>query len=329
MLSTPQLRFIVAALFAVGLSTAYGQPPGKPLRVGVLLSGSEAQWSHFDDEIVAGLREKGFVEGRNLVVVRRYGGLKLERIADSAAELAGMELDAIVTSCSNTTRAAMSVTKSTPIVMAGVADPVAIGLVKTLANPGGNVTGVSGLLADMEPKRVELLSRLVPERSRIGVLMNSTNPLHEAHWQRAEAAAHSMNLTAVRIAARGPAGIDAALDELARANVKGLLVLSDDPMNIEFRHRIAAAAARLRLPSVGSSRVYAEDGGLISYGGDTSDGFRKSAEYVAKIANGARAAELPIEQPTRLPLVINLRTATALEIAIPRELLLRADVLIQ
>ena len=141
MLSTPQLRFIVAALFAVGLSTAYGQPPGKPLRVGVLLSGSEAQWSHFDDEVVAGLREKGFVEGRNLVVVRRYGGLKLDRIADSAAELAGMELDAVITSCSNTTRAAMRATKSTPIVMAGVADPVAIGL-KTLANPGGNVTGV-------------------------------------------------------------------------------------------------------------------------------------------------------------------------------------------
>ena len=164
----------------------------------------------------------------------------------------------------------------------------------------------------MEPKRVELLSRLVPERSRIGVLMNSTNPLHEAHWQRAEDAARSMNLTAVRIAARGPRASTRRWTKSARANVKGLLVLSDDPMNIEFRHRIAAAAARLRLPSVGSSRVYAEDGGLISYGGDTSDGFRKSAEYVAKIANGARAAELPIEQPTRLPLVINLRTATAL-----------------
>ena len=241
-----------------------------------------------------------------------------------------MELDAIVTSCSNTTRAVMGVTKSTPIIMAGVADPVAIGLVKTLANPGGNVTGVSGLLADMEPKRVELLRSLVPERSRIGVLMNSTNPLHEVHWQRAEAAARSMNLTAVRIAARGPAGIDAALDELARANVKGLLVLSDDPMNIEFRHRIAAAAARLRLPSVGcvarvcrgrrAHQLWWRHLGRIS---------ERPPSTLRRSPTAQEPAELPIEQPTRLPLVINLRTAAALAIAIPRELLLRADVLIQ
>ncbi len=314
----------------IGLAlSAHPQSPAKTIRVGVLLSGSAPQWSHFENELVAGLRDRGYVEGRNLVVVRRYGELRLDRIKGSAAELAGMQLDAIVTSCTNTTRAVMGAAGGTPIVMAGVADPVGVGLVQSLARPGANLTGVSGQLIDVEPKRVELLRGLLPAGSRIGVLMNSTNPLHEAHWRRADDAARSMNLTAVRIEARGSAGLDAALDDLARAGVRGLLVLSDDPMNIEFRDRIAAAATRLRLPSVGSSRVYAEDGGLMSYGGDTAEGFRQSAAYVVKIANGANPAGLPIEQPTQFPLVINLKTAAVLGITIPRELLLRADEVIR
>ncbi len=315
-------------LLLAGLAiSANAQSPGKTIRVGVLLSGSAPQWSHAENELVAGLRDRGYVEGRNLVVVRRYGELRLDRIKGSAAELAGMQLDAIVTSCTNTTRAVMGAAGSTPIIMAGVADPVGVGLVQSLARPGANLTGVSGQLIDLEPKRVELLRSLLPAGSRIAVLMNSTNPLHEAHWQRADDAARSLNLTAVRIEARGPAGIDAALDDLARAEVRGLLVLSDDPMDIEFRGRIAAAATRLRLPSVGASRTYPEDGGLMSYG--AGDLFRQSAAYVVKVANGANPAGLPIEQPTRFPLVINLRTAAALGITVPRELLMRADELIR
>lgn len=316
-------------LLALSWAPVHAQTADKPIRVGVLLSGSSDQWAPFESELVAGLRDRGYVEGRNLVLVRRYGGLRFDQIKGSAEELAGMKLDAIVTSCTNTTRVAMSAAPLTPIVMAGVADPVRIGLVQSLAHPGANVTGLSGQLMDLEPKRVELLRSLVPEGSRIAVLMNSTNPLHELHWQRAEAAARAVKLTAVRIEAAGPPGIDAALDELAKAHVRGLLVLSDEPMNIEFRGRIAAMATRLGLPSVGSTRAFADDGGLMSYGGDTAEGFRQSAAYVVKVANGTKPADLPIEQPTRFPLVINLRTAAVLDIKIPRDLLVRADDLIR
>lgn len=325
----PALYGLLILLLTLSPPTVHSQPVGKPIRVGVLLSGSSEQWSPFESELVAGLRERGYVEGTNLVLVRRYGELQLDKIKTAAAELAAMRLDVIVTSCTNTTRETMSVAPKTPIVMVGVADPVAVGLVRSLAHPGSNLTGLSGQLIDLEPKRIELLRSLVPEGSRIAVLMNGTNPLHEAHWQRADAAARTMKLTAVRVYAQGPSGLEAALEELSRAKVSALLVPSDDPMNIEFRERIAAAASSLRLPSVGSSRVFAYDGGLMSYGGDTGEGFRQSAAYVVKIANGETAANLPVEQPTRFPLVINLKTAATLGITIPNDLLLRADEIIR
>ncbi len=312
-------------LIALALPAAHAQSPAKTIRVGMLLSGSAPQWAFVESGLLAGLRDQGYVEGTNLVVVRRYGEIQADLVKRSAAELAAMNLDAIVTTCTVTTRAVVGAAGRTPIVMAGVADPVGAGFARSLARPGANVTGVSGQLSDLEPKRMELLGSLLPDGARVGVLGNPGNALHQAYWRLAEAAARSMNLTVVRIEARGPAGIDAALDELSRARVQGLLLLSDDPTLIEFRNRIAAAAVRLRIPSIGWIRVQAEDGMLMSYGGESGRGYRQTAAYVVRIANGANPAEMPIEQPTQFPLVINLKTAAAIGITVPRELLMRAD----
>jgi len=319
---------LALCLLLAGLASfaSHAQSTERTIRLGVLFSGSTGQWAYLDAALLTGLRDQGYVEGRNLVVVRRYWEFQTAaRLKSSAAELAALKLDAIVTTCNMTTRAAMDATGSTPIVMAVVSDPVGRGLVKSLARPGGNVTGRSAQLADLEPKQLQLLRAVVPDGARIAVLLNSRNPVHESQWREMAAAARALNMNPVRVEVRGFAGLDAALDSLAKSDVRGLMILSDDALTIEGRDRIIAAAARLRLPSVSGFPAYAEDGGLMAYGEDTAEGFRRSAAYVVKVANGANPAELPIEQPTRFELVINLKTAAALGITIPRELLARAD----
>jgi len=317
----------------VGLSGVHAQTNAKPIRVGVLLSGSEAQWAPFENALVEGLRDRGYVEGRNLTLVRRYGELQGARIRSSAAELATMHVDAIVTSCTTTTRAAASAAADTPVVIASIADPVVAGLVTSLARPGGNITGRTSMSLELLPKRLEMLRTLLPESARggarVAVLMNGNDPAHELQWRSAEAGAKALNLNLVRVEANGPAGFDAALDALARADARALLVLSDDPTMIENRGRIAATATKLGLPSVSGPRVFADAGGLMSYGMDMRDDFRLSAAHVVKVANGVSPATLPIEQPTQFQLTINLKTAAALGIRIPSELLLRADATIE
>jgi putative ABC transport system substrate-binding protein len=309
----------------LALPAAHAQSTGKTIRVGTLMSGSALQWAFLENALVAGLRDHGYVEGRNLVVVRRYGELNGDRIKSAAAELAAMKLDAIVTSCTTTTRLTIAAAPTTPIVIASVTDPVGQGLVRSYARPGGNVTGRSTQFSDFEPKRLQLLRSVLPDGARVAVLMNGRSSVHESDWRSAEAAARSLGMEPIRIEVRGAAGLEPALENLAKAGVHGLLVLSDDPMVVEFRDRIVAAAVRLRLPSISGFRAFVDDGGLMHYGPDQADAFRASAAYVVKLAHGANPAELPIEQPTQFELVLNLRTAAALGITIPRELRLRAD----
>lgn len=320
---------VAAMLLLMGLSAAQAAPPEKTIRVGILLSGSVQQWAHLENAIVAGLSDHGYIEGKNLIVVRRYGELEGERIERFAQELAAMNLDAIVTTCTGTTRRAKAAAASTPIVMAGAPDPVGEGLVKSLARPGTNVTGRSTQTSELQPKRLELLRSAFPEGAQIAVLMNSRNPVHEVLWREAEASAQSLNMKLVRIETRGAAGLDGAFDNLAKSGARAILVLSDDPTMIEFRDQIVAAATRLDLPSMFGYRESVEAGGLMSYGPNLHDDYRLSAAYVVKVANGANPAELPIEQPTQFELVINLKTAAALGITLPRALLLRADELIR
>lgn len=312
---------------------ALGQSTAKSIRIGVLLSGTEPQWSRYDAAVVAGLREYGYVEGQNLTVVRRYGNLEGNRIKGFAAELNTLQLDAIVTSCTGTTRAAQLAAPDTPIVMGIVADPVGHGLVKSLARPGVNVTGRTSQSTELLPKRLELLRAVLPERATVAVLMNGTNPLHETQWKAIVATASSMNVTPVQVATQGKmgidAGIDAALAALANAGAHGVLVLSDDPMLIEFQPRILAAVERLRLPAIYAYPEVAVAGGLMSYGTNMVDNFRRSATHVVKVAYGTKAAELPVEQSLQQEFVLNVRTAKALGLTFPRTLLARADRVIE
>jgi len=321
------------ALLTIALAAgiAHAQDPAKPMRIGVLLSGSSTQWSTFDDALVEGLRERGYVEGRNLVIVRRYGELQGDRIRSSATDLGAMQLDSIVTSCTTTTRAAASAAPKTPVIMASLSDPVAAGLVTSLAHPGGNVTGRASYSVPLIGKRLGLLREVLPPSTRSGakiaVMMNSKEPSHVEGLQQAEHDAKALNLEMLRIDTSG--GMDAALDALARSGAQGLVVFSDDPVVIENRARVAAAAMRLKIPSISSPKIYADAGGLMSYGMDMRDDFKLSAAYVVKVATGSRPGDLPVEMPTLTELTINLKTAAALGISIPRELRLQAHNVIE
>ena len=327
------LTVAAACAASLGWPALRAQPSTKPIRVGLLLSGSPAQWAPLEQALVAGLRERGYVEGSNLVLLRRYGELQGERIRSGAAELSALQVDTIVTSCTGTTRMAAQASPNTPIVMGSMPDPVGAGFAASLSRPGGKITGRGGLGLELIPKRLEVLRILLTEQARagarIGVLMNGQDPANDAAWHAAEPAAKSLDLVLVRIEANGPAGLDSAFQTIANANLKGLLVFTDDPVMIEHRERIVAMALRLRLPSISSHRLFAEAGGLISFGADMSDDYRQSAAHVVKVANGTDPATLPIEQPTRFPMTINMKTADALGIKIPPALQIRADAILQ
>jgi putative ABC transport system substrate-binding protein len=206
-------------------------------------------------------------------------------------------------------------------------------LVASLARPGGNVTGRSSASIALTGKRLGLLREVLPPAARngakIGVLMNGREPSHAAALAEAEKAAKALNLSIVRIDAAGPGGLDAALDALPHADVQGLFVFNDDPVILENRARVAAAAIKLRLPSISGSKVYADAGGLMSYGQDIRDDWNLAAAYVVKVSSGSKPADLPVELPTKTELTLNLKTAAALGIAVPRELRLQAHNVIE
>jgi putative ABC transport system substrate-binding protein len=313
------------ALFAAGLATAID----KNLRVAFLFSGYETIYAGLVDSLIARLRELGYVEGRNLTIERRYTQFRRDQMPLAARELVGLRPDAIITACAGSTRTAMQVTQTIPIVMANVADPVGQGFVHTLAQPGTNVTGRSSQSRELMPKMLELLHTAVAGVTRIAVFVNTMNTAHEALWSDAQAAARPLGITPVRVDAHGPADLDAALAQLSKVSAGGLLVLPDDPMTYNFRQRIIAAANLLRLPALYGLREFVAEGGFMSYGENFPESYRSIGAYLDKLARGARASELPIEQPTRFQLVINLKTAHMLGITPPRTLLLRADELIR
>ena len=220
-------------------------------------------------------------------------------------------------------------TQATPIVMASVADPVGQGFVKRLARSETNVTGRSSQSLDLLPKMLELFTTAVPGATRIAVLVNVLNTVHETLWAQTMAAAASRNVDLVRIDVRGPAGLDAALETLTAAGAHALLVLPDDPMTYNLRARIVEFASKAGLPTFFGFREFVDAGGLMSYGEKFADTYRFTAPYVHQVVRGANPAELPIEQPTRFELVINLEAAAALGIVFPRSLLLRADATIK
>jgi len=315
---------VLLGLLAVPLA-ARAQPAGKPSRVGVL-SGGSAVANPQIQALREGLQALGWVEGRNLVIEARFADGHMDRLASLAADLVRLDVQVIVAGPSTVAQAARQATATIPIVMTGVGDPVKLGFIKSLNHPGGNMTGLASLLPELEAKSLQLLAELVPGLTRVAILLNPDNPLHDA--RDAEAAAKLVGLQLVTIRARSPEEFPAAFDAIVKAHARAVDVWGDPVFG---RHITALIdlAMRSRLPTMFKSKPGVAAGGLIAYGPDFVDLYRRAASYVDKILKGTKPADLPVEQPTRLELVINMKTAKALGLTIPPPLLLRADQVIE
>ena len=319
---------ILMVLVALGILTApFGgeaQEPGKAPRVGFLGPRSRTDGQPFVAAFLQGLRELGWVEGQNIVIEYRFAEGRLERLPDLAAELVRLKVDAILATSTPPAVAAKNATRTIPIVMATSADPVGSGLVASLARPGGNVTGLSFSVGlDVVGKELELLKETVPNVRRVAVLSNPGNPGNVLALGTVKTTARSLGVQLQILEARGPNEFEAAFAEMARERAGALLVMPDAVFGF---HRVPLQdlVAKSRLPAMYGLREHTEAGGLMSFAVDLRDGLRRSATYVDKILKGARPADLPIEQPTKFELVINLKTAKALGLTIPPSVLVRA-----
>ena len=270
------------------------------------------------------MRELGYVEGRNLAIEWRFAEGRYERLPALAAELVKMNVDVILALGPPGALAAQKATASIPVVMVVSVDPVAAGLVKSLRQPGGNITGLSNLGGDLGAKHVEMLQAVVPRLASVAVLFNPANAGHVAMQKNIEAAARKSGIGVLRLPAQTAAEIDAAFVTIAKGRSAALIVTLD-PFFIQQEAQIAGLATRHRLPSIFPNREYAQAGGLLSYGQNQREIYRRAAGYVDRILKGAKPRDLPVEEPTRLELVVNERTAKAIGVTLPRELLLRAD----
>ncbi len=312
----------------MGMLTAVAQQPARIFQIGYLTTGSSSENLHLLDAFRQGLRDLAYVEGQHFRIESRATEGKNARLPDLAAELVRLKLDVIVTQGTPATLAAHQATKTIPIVILGVTDPVASGFAASLARPGGNVTGLSGMVHDLAGKRLELLKEAVPGASRIAVLSNPTNLTMALHLRETGAAARSLRVQLHILDAGDPNELDRAFSRMTRGRADALVVLGDS-MFFAQRRRIVQLAARSRLPAIFWRREFAEDGGLMAYGSSLPGEYRRAAAYVDKILKGAKPADLPVEQPTRFELVINLKTAKVLGLTFPQSVLIRADQVIQ
>jgi len=274
------------------------------------------------------MRELGYVEGKNLVIDWRFADGDYERLPGLAAELVKLKVDVIVAAGSPATVPAQKATTTIPIVMVTSIDPVAAGLVKSLARPGGNLTGISSLGGDISPKHLEILLTILPRLSRVAVLVNPANPNHAAMLKNVQTAAQKVNVSVLPLEARTPQEIERAFTRMARENIRATIVELDS-LFIQQRRQLAELAMKNRISSIATFREYVEDGGLISYGDNQADALRSAVVLVDKILKGARPGDLPVEQSTKFDLVINRKTARAIGITIPESVLFRADRVIE
>jgi putative ABC transport system substrate-binding protein len=275
-----------------------------------------------------GLRELGWIEGQNLVVERRHAENRLERLPVLAAELVKLNVEVIVAVGTLGPLAAKRATSTIPIVMTAAGDPLASGLVASLAHPGGNVTGSSLMVPDIAGKRLELLKEILPGLTRVAVLWNAANPYPAIVFGETQTAARKLGIEVQSLDVQNPDDLNDALEKARRQRPDALIEI-EDPLLNSLHKRIIEFAAAERLPSLHGVRQEVEDGGLISYGASIPDLFRSAARYVDKILRGAKPADLPVEQPTRFELVINARTARALGLQVPPMLLARADEVVE
>ena len=324
-----QLLVVLGAGALAAPLACFAQQQGKVWRVGFLIARRLAPGdTNYYRAFPQGMRELGYDEGRNLVIEWRFADGKFERLADLAAELVQLKVDVIVTAGTAATSAAQKATTTVPIVMGTTNDAVISGFVKSLAQPGGNITGISNLTVDLSAKDLEILLSVVPKLSRVAILVNPGNSAHAPIVKTVQTAALKTDVKILPFEARTPREIENGFSMVTQQNAEAVVVALDAFL-VQQGRQIAELATKYRMPSMFPVREHVEVGGLISYGPNLSDNYRRAATYVDKILKGAKAADLPIEQPTKFELVINMRTAKALGLTIPQSLLLRADEVIR
>lgn len=311
----------------LGLPDGVAAQPGKVPRVGYLSQGGPGP-SALLDAFRRGLAELGYVEGRNIEIEYRYADDKEERLPDLAAELVRLPVDVIVTWGTRGVLAAKRATSTIPVVMAVIGDPVGTGVVASLARPGGNVTGLSLFDTELAAKRLELLREIVPGLSRVAALWGATDPGMTLAFNRVQEAAQVLGLQLQSLSVRDSGDFAGAFQAAVSGRAQALIVLAQ-PVTLRHRAQVLDLVTRQRLPAMYTLRPFVDGGGLMSYAANVPDLFRRAAYFVDRILKGARPASLPVEQPTKFELVINLRTARALGLAVPQSLLLRADQIIE
>ncbi|MBI3058302.1 MAG: ABC transporter substrate-binding protein [Deltaproteobacteria bacterium] len=323
-------RSFVLFLIGIALSAAdaEAQQPKKLWRIGLLSSSSPSLHAPRLDALRQGLRELGYVEGQNIIMEHRYAEGKLERLPNLAAELVRLKVDVIVAGGTRVTAAAKQATSAIPIVVGGAGDLVTAGLVGSLVYPGGNVTGVSSLSPDLSGKRLELVREALPKAVRVAALLNPNNPGYGPTLKGIEVAVQALGLTLQSLAVRSPNDFESAFGAAIKGRADALFVTTDALFN-SYLTPIVELAAKNRLPAMYDRNDFVEAGGLMSYGVNRADLYRRAAYYVDKILNGVKPADLPVEQPTKFELVINLKAAKALGLAIPHDVLMRANKVIQ
>jgi putative tryptophan/tyrosine transport system substrate-binding protein len=325
--------FLVWLLVTVLLATAHPaetQQPKKVPRLGYLAPGDAAGDSIRSEAIRLALRERGYIEGQNIAIEFRYAERKRDRYPELAAELVRLKVDIIlVTGGDPVMRAAKNATKTIPIVMVGSGiDPVEAGVVESLARPGGNVTGITTLTTELGGKRLELFKEAVPRLARVAVIYDPGVPNHVLHLKEVQTAARPLGLTVRSWEVRGADDFEKVFAALSKERLDGLYV-PPGPLHTTNRNRIVDFALKSRLPSIYSNSEFVDSGGLMSYGADLADSYRRVAYYVDRILKAAKPADLPVEQPTKFELVINLKTAKQIGLTIPPEVLARANRLIK
>jgi ABC-type uncharacterized transport system substrate-binding protein len=316
----------IALLFSsqVFLPSAAAQPAKKIPRIGILLSGSRSSDAPRIDAFRQGLRDLGYVEGQTIAFEYRNAEGDRNRLSALAADLAGLRVDLIVAGGSAAINAAKNATRTIPIVMAQGSDPLAAGFVETLARPGGNITGLSGLATELSGKQLELLKEIAPKLSRVAVVADPRGQTYGARMKEIESAARALGLQLLHVEIREAKDLDGAAAAIAKGRPGGLMGLQN-PAFERLRGDIAQLALKHRIPAVYIASSFVDAGGLLSYGPHAEDLYRRAATYVDKILKGAKPGDLPVEQPTRFELVINLKTAKQLGLVIPQAMLYRAD----
>jgi putative ABC transport system substrate-binding protein len=320
--------FALAAFGASPLACYAQQQTGKIARIGFLSPYPASIAAPRAEAFRQGLRDLGWVEGRNIAVEYRYADGIYERLPGIAAELVELNVDVIVASPSPAIRAAQKATATIPIVMPGTGDPVGSGFVKSLARPGGNITGLALMSNDLSPKLLDLLRSLIPSLSRVAVLVNPSSSPNRAILDNARAAARRVGIDIVPLEANTAREIENGFSSMVQSRAQAVIVGQAWFFVLQQR-QIAELASKYRLPSITGNREFAEAGGLMSYGQNIADHYRHAAVYVDKILKGAKPADLPVEQPTKFEMVVNLKAAKIIGLAVPPSLLARADEVIQ